>query len=114
MAALIRATGWQDRGLLVEEGLDGRLYAWTGSHRIAAAQAAGLAEVPCRVITRAETELVLARLPDPVGYLSLRDALMNTRNGGGASDEQRLAGIRQVGLHAAAAALEEEIRADEW
>lgn len=63
--------GWQGRPLLVEEGLHGRLFAWTGSHRIEAAKAAGLKAVPCRVISRAESEGARDRLPDSVEYQSL-------------------------------------------
>jgi hypothetical protein len=114
IAASMRAKGWEGRPLLVEEGQDGRWYAWTGSHRIEAAKAVGLAAIPCRVITRGEGGHALARLPDTVGFQALRKALKKRRNGGGPSDPERLAGLRQLGLDEAAAVLEEEIGADEW
>ena len=41
--------GWQGRALLVS-ARDGRFFAYTGSHRIAAARAAGLDQVPVVVI----------------------------------------------------------------
>lgn len=41
--------GWNGRPLLVIRSGDEN-YAWTGSHRIAAARAASLQEVPCYVL----------------------------------------------------------------
>lgn len=42
--------GWNGRPLLVVECADGRMVAWTGSHRLAAAISANLSTVPCYVI----------------------------------------------------------------
>jgi hypothetical protein len=113
IAESMRTNGWQGRRLLVEQSHDVRVYAWTGSHRIAAAKAAGLATVPCRIITLDEADKALAQLPDTVGYQSLRDALTSSRNGGGRLDRDRLAGLRRLGMDDAATALEEEIAAEE-
>jgi len=113
IAAAMRRDGWQGRPLLIEEDVEGRLHAWTGSHRISAAREAGLIEVPCRVITRRESQQYLDRLPDVVGYSSLREALTNPANGGGYYDHQRLAGLQRLGFVEVAAALEEEIGAQD-
>jgi hypothetical protein len=99
--------------LLVEEGLYGQTVAWTGSHRIEAAKLARLREIPCRVITRAESQAALHRLPDTEGYSSLREALTKRSNGGGPLDRERLEGLRRLGgLDEAAAALEVEIASE--
>jgi hypothetical protein len=113
IAAAMRRDGWQGRPLLIEEDLDGRLNAWTGSHRISAAREAGLVEVPCRVITRRESQDHLDRLSDTEGYSSLREALTNPANGGGRYDHQRLTGLQRLGFVEAATALEEEIAAQD-
>ena|GEM_PF-2642702 len=113
IAAAMRRDGWQGRPLLIEEDVDGRHSAWTGCHRISAAREAGLVEVPCRVITRRESQQYLDRLPEVEGYSSLREALTNPTNGGGYYDHQRLAGLRRLGFAEAAAALEEEIAVQE-
>ena len=55
LAAGMKQNGWQGRPLLVIDRESGYL-AWTGSHRIAAARAAGLASVPCYALD--EQELV--------------------------------------------------------
>ncbi len=47
------------------------------------------------------------------GY-SLRQALTNPSNGGSPGDAGRLKGLRSLGLDEAAAALDEEIRSEEW
>jgi hypothetical protein len=114
IAEAMRAHGWQGRALLVEEGLAGRLFAWTGSHRVEAAKKAGLVAIPCRIISRAESQAALDRLPDTYGFDSLLGALKTKANGGGPSDPERLEGLRRLGLFEAAAALEEEIAAEEW
>jgi ParB-like chromosome segregation protein Spo0J len=110
IAAKMKAHGWNDRPLLIEEGLHGQLVAWTGSHRIEAAKLAGIRDIPCQVITHAESQAALERLPDTVGLSSLRDALTKRSNGGGPRDHERLEGLRRLGgLDVAAAALELEI-----
>jgi ParB-like chromosome segregation protein Spo0J len=45
----MRKNGWTGRALLVIRHAGGN-QAWTGSHRIAAARAAGLQTIPCYVI----------------------------------------------------------------
>ena len=45
--------GWQGRPLLVIER-EKDFLAWTGSHRIAAALAAGLSQIPCYVVQECE------------------------------------------------------------
>ena len=115
IAAVMRLNGWEGRPLLVEEGLDDRIFAWTGSHRIAAAKVIGLTTIPCRVLTRVESEAALQRVADPVGYLSLRDALTMKANGGGKFDPQRLEGLRGLGgLDDLAEALQEDLLAEVW
>jgi hypothetical protein len=76
----------------VEEGPYGQTVAWTGSHRIEA-KLAGFREIPCRVITRAESQAALNRLPDTEGYSSFREALTKRSNGGGPLDRERLEGL---------------------
>jgi len=49
LASDMEENGWQGRPLLVVERDSGHL-AWTGSHRIAAAQKAGLPTIPCYTI----------------------------------------------------------------
>lgn len=113
IAASMKARGWDGRPLLVEEDLHRGLTAWTGSHRIEAAKVAGLREIPCRVIIHDEVLAAFARLPDPVGYFSLRGALSSPSNRGGRLDRARLEGLRRLGgLDEAAAMLEEEIASE--
>jgi hypothetical protein len=73
-----------------------------------------LQAMPCRIIPRAESQAALDRLPDTEGFWSLMDALKKPVNGGGPSDQQRLQGLKALGLTDAAAALEEEIASEEW
>ena len=49
LVASMERDGWQGRALLVS-AREGRFFAYTGSHRIAAARAAGLDQVPVVVI----------------------------------------------------------------
>lgn len=49
LTAGMKAEGWHGRPLLVVERANGYL-AWTGSHRVNAALAAGLSNVPCYVL----------------------------------------------------------------
>lgn len=49
----MKRDGWKGRPLLVIEA-GGKLTAWTGSHRIAAARIVQLDEVPCYVVAEAE------------------------------------------------------------
>ena len=49
LVASMTAEGWLGRALLVIEA-DSIFYAWTGSHRIAAAREAKLTEIPCYVV----------------------------------------------------------------
>jgi ParB-like nuclease domain len=51
LTASMEQDGWQGRPLLVIEYMDG-YQAITGSHRIAAAEAAGIEEVPCVLVDR--------------------------------------------------------------
>lgn len=53
LAADMKANGWNGRPLLVIEREEDFL-AWTGSHRIAAAKLAGLADIPCYVLPESE------------------------------------------------------------
>jgi hypothetical protein len=43
-------SGWNGRPILVIERDEGEYFAWTGTHRIAAAIEAGLSEIPCYVL----------------------------------------------------------------
>jgi hypothetical protein len=42
--------GWLGRPLLVIETSKGDYFAWTGSHRLAAAMSAGMENIPCYVV----------------------------------------------------------------
>jgi hypothetical protein len=116
LAADMRLNGWRGRPLLVEEE-DQTLsitqyFAWTGTHRIAAAEEAGLKTVPCKVITTAVARAAFLG----AGYPSYRehhwscwrDAISSWE---GKYDRDRLRGLRRAGLDEAAAMIEEEISA---
>jgi len=45
----MRENGWEGRSLLVIQR-ETKFFAWTGSHRIAAAREVGLESIPCYVI----------------------------------------------------------------
>jgi hypothetical protein len=85
---------------------------WTGSHRIAAAHAAGLAVVPCRIIPYELVHATFKRLQSVVGFADLRTALTSSENGGGPRDEHRLAALEKLALSDAADALREEIETE--
>lgn len=55
LASDMREHGWQGRQLLVIQR-EKAYFAWTGSHRIAAAIEAGLEEVPCYVLQEDELQ----------------------------------------------------------
>ncbi len=126
IAESMQQRGWSERPLLAEEcvpGLTPLLLAphsprgyvlWTGSHRIAAAHAAGLTAVPCRIIPYELVHATFKRLRSVVGFANLRTALTSAENGGGPRDHHRLAALEALGLTDAADALREEIEADEW
>ena len=114
IAAGMRRDGWQGWPHLIEEDLDGRLSAWTGTHRILGAgkSRTGRGSLPsCRVIRPREPQDHLDRLPGTESYWSLWEAPTNPANGGDRHDHQRLAGLQRLGFVEAASALEEEIAA---
>jgi ParB-like chromosome segregation protein Spo0J len=95
----MEADGWQGRPLLVlagagEEGGQ----AWTGSHRLAAARAAGLQEVPAVIVDLAVVEAAAAEL----GWTSLEAV---------PDDEDRLAVLEAAGLQAGADLVRLELKA---
>ena len=106
LEASMRARGWVGRPVLVEQlaraGRDGARYqGWTGSHRIAAARAAGI-EVPIVVVPAAA--LARAGLTrGPRGSYFER---------AGASNPARLAVLRASSAKAPAALMLLEVRAD--
>ena len=98
--------GWDGPHLLVEEA-DGFLFAWTGSHRIAAAARAGLPTIPCMVLSQREMDSAFVpAYTSRYSFSSWRSMLTSTL---GPYDEHRLRGLEGVGLEAAATLLREEI-----
>lgn len=102
--------GWQGRPILVS-ARDGRFFAYTGSHRIAAARAAGLDQVPVVVIEIAEEPATDGPATDGVedeegtavefdefGRLVLGD-----------DDDARATPLREWGLPLSLALMEQEI-----
>jgi ParB-like chromosome segregation protein Spo0J len=79
----MKENGWQGRPLLVIERASD-YQAWTGSHRIAAAEEAGLSTVPCYVIQ--ERKLIRHGFDAVLGHVD---------------DTDRLNAIRKIGDEAA-------------
>lgn len=108
----MKREGWVGRRLLVEEVRDGdicRFFAWTGSHRIEAAKRAGLAAVPCQVMTHAECDQAFSAAGyEKYGFDSWRGAVTSAE---GRLDKHRLRGLEKAALHQAAAMLREELGA---
>lgn len=97
LVASMQATGWTGRPLLVI-ALDGYHQALTGSHRLAAAEAAGLVTVPCIVVEM--TDDLADALSTEAGWDARRER---------ASDPQSLTGaLLACGLDEAAALLDAE------
>lgn len=59
----MREAGWTGRPLIVVEIAEW-YQAITGSHRLAAAEAAGIEEIPCVIITRVELEAAALTVND--------------------------------------------------
>lgn len=78
LAASMEEAGWSGRPLLVVSS-GPRLFAWTGSHRIHAARAAGLAMVPVYIISE---DLLPAGITAQWGHVD---------------DSERLAAIQMTG-----------------
>lgn len=95
----MRSRGWVGRPLLVELSGDG-YRAWTGSHRLAAAMAAGLESVPVVVIDDEGYDLIVDEYGEP-GFGRGAASLLS-------DDEERAKGLRRVGLTAAAELMEME------
>ena len=106
----MRRVGWEGRDLLVEQVLRfsfPEYYAWTGSHRIAAAREAGLETVPCRMLSAAEADEAFVR----AGYVkhphhNWWSAITRAH---GRYDRDRLQGLVAAGLTEAADMLRKEI-----
>lgn len=113
LAASMAREGWRGAELLVEENPRGM--SWAGSHRIQAALAAGIEEVPALVLTASELDTAFRaaghdRLSH--GYQSWRDYATHLGDGG---DDGRIALLREVGLSEAAHHLDRDRTAgDEW
>jgi hypothetical protein len=57
LVASMQDEGWTGRPLLVIESGSGVFFAWTGSHRIAAARIAGLDSIPCYVLDESQLQV---------------------------------------------------------
>jgi len=68
----MRENGWQGRSLLVIQR-ETQYFAWTGSHRIAAAREVGLESIPCYVI--AEEKLLPFEANAEWGHVEDRERL---------------------------------------
>lgn len=79
LAIDMKENGWKGRPLLVIERKDDYL-AWTGSHRLVAAELAGLKSVPCYVLQ--ETELTAKGFDAERGHVE---------------DHERLEILKQIG-----------------
>lgn len=109
----MRASGWVGRKLLVEEvcrlGFS-QHFAWTGSHRIVAAIAAGLTAIPCRIIPAAEADASFTRAGyECYGFESWRGAVTSAE--GRPGTDARRDGLLRAGLFDAAEMLQEELSA---
>lgn len=98
------SAGWQGRPLLVVADGNGAYVAMTGSHRHAAAVAAGLESVPC-VVVPAGGDLYVNWRNDVVMANGSEDGNRLT------DDDERLAACRTLGLDVAAALIATEIEA---
>lgn len=99
----MRQHGWRGRQILGERLADGRIQAWTGSHRLPAARLAGLLAVPVRLVDRARVARHMAREGYPVGDVLLFGLPK------GWYDERRAAFLTEAGDTHAAALLDREI-----
>jgi hypothetical protein len=112
LVASMRQSGWEGRELLVEEVRrygSPQYFAWTGSHRVAAAIEAGLRTVPCRLLSAVEADDAFVKAGYvQYGYNSWRSAITG-RHGPG--DTHRLRGLEAAGLEDAARMLREEMAA---
>lgn len=93
IAASLERDGWQGRSVLVLQVAD-YYQALTGTHRLAAAQAAGLEDVPC-VEVDAEAFYGAGYEPNDLW-----------------DDDVRLSILREIGDEAAATLIEQEIAAN--
>lgn len=117
LVASMKKEGWRGRRLLVEEAKHPSLprstfHAWTGSHRIGAAEEAGVELIPCLVIEPTEADAAFQaagyKLYWHDGYSSWRDRLTNSE---GMNDWDRLRGLERTTLTDATKALREELAA---
>jgi ParB-like chromosome segregation protein Spo0J len=91
--------GWVGRPLVVTAGA-GRMWAQTGSHRLAAARAVGLETVPVIIIDIDGVDGEVDEVEyDEYGRLDL-----------GRDDEERAETLRRLGLELSARAMEAELR----
>lgn len=67
----MKAHGWRGRPVLGERLADGRVQAWTASHRIAAARKAGLRSIPVRFLDREVVAKALLKAGFVVGDVLL-------------------------------------------
>ena len=109
LAQDMKANGWKGPRLLVEETEQG-YFAWTGSHRIAAARNVKV-RCECVVITRKEADNAFGPHYSRQGHNCWREAVNDAEKGdGGGYDEDRLRGLQKAELVEAADALAAEIR----
>lgn len=81
LVVLMRRSGWQGRPLLVEKLAGGRhFFAWTGTHRLAAAKAAGLRQIPCVLVNRGRAPKVLPQGASTTSDVSRLRALSTRRD----------------------------------
>lgn len=71
LVADMKRFGWRGRPVLGERLPDGRVQAWTASHRIAAARKAGLRAVPVRFLDRDRVARALTKAGYVVGEVLL-------------------------------------------
>lgn len=89
LVASMKQNGWKGRPLLVYESGDGVYQALTGSHRIAAANAAGLETIPVSIIdTSRFDEFDVEDLENEVEDTDRLKLLTRFRDGGLINDEQ--------------------------
>lgn len=102
----MRANGWQGRPLLVLDLQNGRYAALTGSHRLPAAQAADVEEIPA-VVIQASDRLTVEENWREGGFDLFCDGDRLHE------DEARLAALEALGLDEAAALMAAEVEANE-
>lgn len=106
LVASMERDGWQGRPLLVS-ARDGRFFAYTGSHRIAAARAAGLDRVPVVIIeideTRTDDE------PDDDDEIPAPEYDAYGRIELGSDDDDRLEALRAWSLPMSLGLIEQEV-----